>query len=174
MQARHVDPLVDKGDRPDMTNALAQLITRPDFPEGDAWTRRRVEAQTAVIREGDRDCRIYLVEQGTLQVVSSLELDGQRRVKPGIYNLEPGEIFGEFCLFHDQARTASVIAATDCRLVVIDGTHLRHYMEAHPETGYRLLWEMYTALIDRLCLSNKRVQQLFAWGLKAHQIEEHL
>lgn len=157
-----------------MADNLAQLITQADFPEGSAWTRKRFAANTTVISEGDRDCKVYLVEKGMLQVVSSMELDGQRRVKPGIYNLEAGEIFGEFCLFQELARTASVIAAADCQLVVIDGTYLKAYMDAHPETGYRLLGEMYTTLIDRLRLANKRVHRLFAWGLKAHQIDEHL
>ena len=157
-----------------MAQCLAQLITQADFPEGTAWTRQQVKAQQVVIREGDHDCKIYLIEEGALQVVSTMELDGEHRVRPGIYNLEPGEIFGEFCLFQDLARTASVIAATDCQLVVIDGAQLKNYMDAHPDTGYRILGEMYTALIDRLRLANKRVQQLFAWGLKAHHIDEHL
>lgn len=157
-----------------VTGHLAQLITQVDFPEGSAWSRVRLGANTTVITEGDRDCKVYLIEEGVLQVVSNMELDGQRRVKPGIYNLEAGEIFGEFCLFQALARTASVVAATDCQLVVVDGPRLKAYMDAHPESGYLILGEMYSALIDRLRLANKRVQQLFAWGLKAHHIDEHL
>ncbi len=157
-----------------MAELLTQLLDQTDFPEGEAWTRKRVSAKQTVISEGDRDCMIYLVESGNLQVVSNMELDGQRRVKPGIYNLGPGELFGEFCLFLEHTRTASVIASTDCQLVVIDGARLKAYLDDHPALGYRVLSEMYAALVERLCLANKRVQQLFAWGLKAHHIEEHL
>ena len=88
--------------------------------------------------------------------------------------LEPGEVFGEFCLFNNLPRTATVTASSNGKLIAIDAIQLQIYMDANPEAGYRVMREIYETIVDRLLLTNKRVENLFAWGLKAHGIEKHL
>lgn len=154
--------------------SLAALIGRPDFPERDIWWRQSFSANDTIIREGERDHRIYLVEAGELSVTGSVELDGRRRVRPGIYTLRSGQMFGELCLFNDLPRTATVTATSDGELVVIDALGLQAYLDAHPALGYRVLRDIHDTLVERLSKSNKRVEHLFAWGLKAHGIDQHL
>jgi len=153
---------------------LAELITKPDFPENDIWHRERFAAKDVIIHEGRTDQRIYLVEQGELSVTSTIDLTESRKVRPGIHTLGSGQIFGEFCLYNDLPRTATVTATQDGQLVVFDARKLQQYMDTHPETGYLVVKDIYSTLVERLHKTNKRVEHLLAWGLKAHQIDEHL
>lgn len=157
-----------------LQGALFDLIRRPDFTEPDMWSRRDFGTKDVIIREGSKDHQIYLVEAGELAVTSTVDLDENRKVRPGIYTLGPGQIFGEFCLFNDLPRTATVTANTDGRLITIDAFKLQGYLDQHPAIGYRVLRELYSALVERLDKTNKRVSHLLAWGLKAHGIDQHL
>jgi len=47
-------------------------------------------------------------------------------------------------------------------------------MEERPALGFNALRELYGALISRLRRSNRRVESLFAWGLRAHGIDKHI
>lgn len=157
-----------------LQGALFELIRHPDFSQPEQWSRQGFHAKDVIIREGDHDHRIYLVERGELAVTSNVALDDNRRVRPGIYTLGPGQIFGEFCLFNDLARTATVTASSDGELIAIDALQLQRFLDDHPELGYRVLRELYSALVVRLDKTNKRVSHLLAWGLKAHGIDQHL
>lgn len=156
-----------------MSQTLAHILTAPAFPR-DIWTRRNVSANDVIIRAGDRDRRVYLIEQGTFAVSTSVDLDDNRRVRPGISTLGPGKFVGEYCLFNDVPRTATVTAATAGRVVEIDAVGLTLYLDDHPEIGYRVLKELHQSLVAHLNKSNSRVDHLFAWGLKAHGIARHL
>lgn len=154
-----------------MQTVLAQLLSKPDFPEHDIWQRESFTAKDVIIQEGGLDQRIYLVEQGELSVTSTVDLADNRKVRPGIHTLQPGQIFGEFCLYNDLPRTATVTATQDGQLIVFDALKLQQYLDQHPETGYQVLKEIYSSVVTRLHKTNKRVEHLLAWGLKAHQID---
>jgi CRP-like cAMP-binding protein len=154
--------------------SLAELICRPDFAEHQIWSRRDFSANDIIIREGEQDHQVYLVEDGELSVTSTVDLDDNRRVRPGIYTLGVGQIFGELCLFNNLPRTATVTATSDGRLVVFDALRLQAFLDAHPDVGYRVMRDIYDTLVERLSKANKRVEHLFAWGLKAHRIDQHL
>jgi len=70
-------------------------------------------AGESVIRQGDHGEHFYVVESGQLEVA----VDGQPRPSLG-----PGDSFGEIALMRDLPRTASVTAATDARLWMLDQT----------------------------------------------------
>jgi MFS family permease len=69
------------------------------------------KAGEAVIRQGDPGEHFYVVESGQLDVA----VDGQPRPSLGA-----GDSFGEIALMRDLPRTASVTAATDVRLWMLD------------------------------------------------------
>ena len=154
--------------------AIREILADPAFPEGGAWVRRSYAANQRVVRKGELGRSLFLVEEGELRVAGRVTLDDDREVQPGIGDLHPGDLFGEFCLFDPSPRTASVTAISAARLIEIDGESLSQYLEAHPGTGYRFLKETLALTIARLGVANRRVEKLFAWGLKAHGIEEHL
>lgn len=157
-----------------MRKMLLEIVQDPAFPEGEAWWRRPFKPSEIIVREGDEDRRMYLVESGTLRVSGRVELEDNRHIQPGLADLGAGDLFGEFSLFEPHPRTASVVAIDDGVLVEIDCEHLTRYLEARPEVGYAFLKTLFHVLSDRLSKANQRVEHLFAWGLKAHGIDKHL
>lgn len=157
-----------------MRNTLIQIMQDPEFPEGQAWRRRRFNANEVILHEGDEDRTMYLIERGRLRVSGRVELEEKRHIQPGLADLRDGDLFGELTLFETHPRTASVTAIDDGILVEIDCEQLSNYLEHHPELGYKLLKTMFRLLIERLSRANQRVEQLFAWGLKMHGIDKHL
>lgn len=157
-----------------MKNLLIDIIGEEDFPEGEAWRHRGFVANEAIVREGDEDRKMYLIESGKLRVSGRVELEDQRHIQPGLADLGAGDLFGELTLFESHPRTASVIAIEDGELVEVDCEHLSEYLDRHPDKGYVLLKAMFHVLIDRLSKANQRVGHLFAWGLKVHGIDKHL
>ena len=157
-----------------MKHMLLEIIQDPEFPEGDAWVRRHFSPNEMIVREGERERKMYLVESGSLRVSGRVELDDQRAIQPGLHDLGAGGLFGEMALFEAHPRTASVVALDEGDLLEIDCRSLSAYLEQRPEIGYALLKIMFEIMIDRLRRTNQRVEHLMAWGLKVHGIDKHL
>jgi len=157
-----------------MKNLLREIVQDPEFPEGEAWVRRRFSPNEVIVREGDKERKMYLVERGSLRVSGRVQLEDDRAIQPGLHDLGPGDLFGELTLFAEHPRTASVLALEEGELLEIDCRRLSVYLEQRPEVGYALLKIMFQVLIDRLGKANQRVEQLMAWGLKVHGIDRHL
>lgn len=157
------------------TNAIQEmLLAHPDFQEGVHWQKKAFPSGAEIVKQGEVSSNLYIVQKGTLRVVGKVAIGDQRQVSPGVCDLAEGQIFGELVLFDDQPRSASVIAVTDCELLVVNGGHLMTFLETHPDTGFRVLRALMTMLVSRLRSTNKKIFSLFAWGLKAHNIDEHL
>lgn len=75
-----------------------------------------VAAGAAVMTEGDRTDSLYLIDDGTVTVFRTLGDGGGERI---LATLSTGAILGEMALLDGQPRSASVRAATDCRLTEI-------------------------------------------------------
>ena len=155
-------------------SALQQVLRHPECAEGIVWTRRRVASQEVVFRQGEDAREVYIVLSGLVQVVGDVELNQARKIQSGFFELGSGAIFGELALFDRKPRSASVMAVSDSELAVIDGDALLAFFDRHPEIGYSVLREMMTVMIERLRKTNKKLFSLFAWGLKAHDIDQHL
>jgi len=157
-----------------MLDILKKIIRDPGFPEEAAWRRYGFKPNQLIVREGDDGGSLYLVERGGLRVTGRVEVEDNRYVQPGICDLQAGDLFGEFCLFQPKQRSASVTALSEGQLLEIDGSRLGQYLDKHPETGYLVLKALFLTLNDRLGRANQRVESLFAWGLKAHGIDQYL
>jgi CRP-like cAMP-binding protein len=158
----------------EVKSILREIIRSPQFPENGAWVRRTFGPNEAIINEGEMGSSLFLIESGSVRVTGRVDLENQHSVKPGICDLDAGSLFGEICLYQPHPRSASVVSITDVELIEVDGQRLAIFLDAHPVEGYLLLKELFIALGERLDLANHRVEKLFAWGLKAHGIEEHL
>lgn len=80
-------------------------------------SRRTVPAGATVIVAGDAPDDLYVVRDGRLHVA----VDDRPAGAGPPPDLGPGDLFGEIGLLRDIPRTATVTAATDVELTVIDG-----------------------------------------------------
>jgi len=90
----------------------------------------KVPADTTVMEEGARGREAYLVIEGALLV---------RRNGRKVASLGPGAIVGELSLFDSGGRSATVIAAADSRLFVLNAADFRAVMADVPEVSHRVL-----------------------------------
>jgi CRP/FNR family cyclic AMP-dependent transcriptional regulator len=153
---------------------IHSILSDPSLIETGIAERCRYEAGDVIIVEGSSDRSIYLIEEGAVRVSGRVELEDQRHIQPGLCDLGVGEIFGELSLFEAGPRTASVVAIEPCDLLVFDAEALAEHFDRYPEQGYRVLKSLFSLLNGRLRQADRRLEFLFAWGLKAHGIDRHL
>ena len=82
-----------------------------------------VEGKT-IIREGGFSNDFYVIEDGTVKV----EREGET-----VAELGPGDVFGEQGLLEKQARSATVTATSDVRLIKIEHWELSRMKQSMPD-----------------------------------------
>lgn len=157
-----------------MSKALQALLKNTAFPEGKAWWVRSIQAHEEVIRQGDEANSVFIVLSGKVRVVANVTLEDSREVRPGFSDLEAGAVFGEMSLFDDAPRSVSVLAVEQGELAEIDKAALLGFMNDHSDVGFAIVSDLMRSMVVRLRTANDRVGSLFAWGLQAHGIDEHI
>jgi len=89
----------------------------------DAAREHDLPAGTLLVREGDRDRDLYVVMRGEARVM---------RGGAVITTLGVGDFFGEFALLADEPRSATVIAGTDVRVMVLSAPGLQEALRREP------------------------------------------
>jgi len=135
---------------------------------------RTYAVNDTIVSEGMDDRCLYLIEKGRARVSGRVALPDGRHIQPGLCDLGPDEIFGELSLFDAGSRSASVIALESVEVLSFDALALENYFDQHPEQGYVVLKTLLKTLSSRLRQTDRRWEQLFAWGLKEHGIDKHL
>ncbi len=108
------------------------------------------KAGTSVIKEGEPGQEMFVVESGSVEVFR-----GSGRKERRLSLLEAGDFFGEMALLDNQPRSASVRAATDCQLLVIDATTLDHMLRQHAEVAVRMLRNLAGRLREEAARADK-------------------
>jgi len=157
-----------------LNKIINNILVDPSFVKGTAWNRYTFQANEIIIKEGETGTSLFFVESGKLRVSGKIEIQKNRHIQPGIWELKAGDIFGETCLFEVSERLASVEGINAGSVIEINGEELSQYLSENPDQGYLFLKEVFNSLIKRLKKANHRVEELFAWGLKAHDIEKEL
>jgi CRP/FNR family cyclic AMP-dependent transcriptional regulator len=88
-----------------------------------------VEAGTKLTEEGEFGYAMFAVTEGTAEVFK----DGQL-----IRMLGPGDVFGEIAVFFGGVRTASVVAKTPMKLVMIFNGELHRLNRDAPDAAEKL------------------------------------
>lgn len=96
-----------------------------------------VPANHTVIREGDPPGPMYIIEEGRCRV--HVGVDNRRR---NVAYLRKGEFFGEFSVFRDEARGATVETVTDCRLLQLTQETYHSLLQRYPD--------FHSAIADRI------------------------
>jgi len=83
-------------------------------------TRHEIRAGDLLVKQGDHDRTMYLLERGTMQVFVSNAKPGESRLSI----LRAGSVVGEAGMFSDQPRMANVEAMTACVVWALRGPRL--------------------------------------------------
>jgi small-conductance mechanosensitive channel/CRP-like cAMP-binding protein len=126
-------PQLVAGERPDALAILRRVpLLAPLDDEAVAHLAARVRRMTFgageyVVREREPGDSFYVIEQGAAEVM--LGADGASR-SVGI--LRPPDVFGEMSLLAGEPRSATVRAATDLSVLVVDHSAFEEIIRANP------------------------------------------
>lgn len=122
--------------------------------------RRNVAIDQEVIKQGQHNDTLYIVEQGLLHV---------RRHSQGhevlLGRLEAGSVFGEVSLFDPGPTTASVRAASSASLICIGRHHLDAFIAKHPAAAAQVLLAIVAEMAQRVRRLDERLVDSIVWGL---------
>jgi len=99
------------------------------------------EAGEEVMREGDRGDELFIVVEGSLQIVRGEQV---------LSEVGPGEHFGEMALIRSSPRSATVRAIEKSELISIRRTDFFAILRKEYELAVKLLWQFLGVLADRL------------------------
>jgi small-conductance mechanosensitive channel/CRP-like cAMP-binding protein len=105
-------------------------------------------AGEALVRQGDPGDSLYVICTGSVHVDHRQE-DGHSVT---LHSLGPDDFFGEMSLLTGAPRTASVVAETDCEVVVVDRAGFRDVLTNDPT--------VLDALTEQLAERTRRVENL--------------
>jgi CRP/FNR family transcriptional regulator, cyclic AMP receptor protein len=89
-----------------------------------------VPAGTAVTQIGEPGDSFFVIIDGTVAVRTPVGTGAQ---------LHPGEFFGEMSLLDGEPRSATIVATTDLRLLVVDRSHFWQLLDETPDLIRRML-----------------------------------
>jgi cAMP-dependent protein kinase regulator len=110
--------------------ALANLPASELAELADVLSELEVEAGTRVVTVDTDGTSVYFIEQGNADV---LDEDGEATNALG-----PGDPFGEIGLLLTGERTATVVASTPMRLLLLSGQDFERIRSRLPETEHLL------------------------------------
>ena len=93
------------------------------------------QAGQTIIREGDRDGRLFVIVSGEVEVIKGLGKKTERYVR----TLGPLNYFGEMALIDDLVRSASVVAKGETDVLILDQWRLRQDIERYPAMAFELM-----------------------------------
>jgi CRP-like cAMP-binding protein len=91
---------------------------------------RAVPAGQAIFAEGDPGDQMYAVIEGEVEIA---------RQGRSLGVIQPGGVFGEMALIDHQARSASAVAKTDCRVAAVPERRLTLLVSQNPQFALQLM-----------------------------------
>ena len=116
---------------------IAEKLTLVNFKRDDI-----------IIKEGDAGTCLYLIKNGRVRVVTTIEPDDEEIV---LSYLENGDYFGEMALITGEPRSATVIAESDIELYQLNKTDFDSLILKNPSISLSLTH----VLTQRLQMANK-------------------
>lgn len=112
-----------------------------------------VRAGSVIFSEGDRESYLVLVVRGQVDVIKS---DTESMPKK-IYTVGPGKTIGEMNLIDGEPRSASAIAATDTRLLVMTAKSFASLNQELPGVGLVLVMRIARQMSQYLRLTSGKL-----------------
>lgn len=96
---------------------------------------KRYRKHTVIIERGDESSSLYLLLSGRVKVYVADE--GGKEIV--LCELGPGDHFGELALVSESARTASVMALTDCEARLLTKVAFQQFLAERPSVALQLI-----------------------------------
>ncbi len=132
-----------KGFTEEFTSKVAAISEMKTFAKGDF-----------IVREDDPSSHLMILAEGTAEI---LTVTGD----PIAY-IKPNMPFGEVSFLDRRRRSSSVVAHTDCKVILMNEEPLRELLRAEPEMAVKALVNLSTLLCDRLRKANQQIAALNA------------
>ncbi|MCX7817423.1 MAG: cyclic nucleotide-binding domain-containing protein [Syntrophales bacterium] len=127
----------------------------------------KFRAGEVILREGDIGDTMYIMKEGTVEVIKNLVLveieDSEDRKKTKVFTkLEAKDhaVFGELALLDAMKRTATVRAVTDCVLYEINRADFLKLAEEDCKLGYRVILNLAKIIGARLRKADEETVKL--------------
>jgi CRP-like cAMP-binding protein len=114
-------------------------------------------AGEVIFREGQRDSRLYVLEEGRV----ALELAQLGRGRVTIMTIGPGEVLGWSSLYQGRPKTATARAVQATRAVAFDADRLRALCDTDPRLGYHVTRRILSAVAERLQATRLQLLDVF-------------
>jgi len=135
-----------------LPESLASLV----FEAGEIRTK---PPGTAIIHEGERLNRLYVLLSGKVEVFLP---QGLSRVTPvKLTELEPGDCFGEYAFVDQQPASASIRTIEDCEYYQIPFAAFQRFLDEHPTAAAVVYRNLLRIFVKRLREANAELD-LFA------------
>ncbi len=93
-----------------------------------------IKAEELIFEEGDLGTEMFIVQQGKVAILKRYNGREQQLALLG-----QGDFFGEMSVLEDLPRTATARAASDCRLLQINGSTFDQMLRKNPEIAVRMM-----------------------------------
>jgi CRP/FNR family transcriptional regulator, cyclic AMP receptor protein len=129
----------------DKIRKVLNIVSKHTFSENDI-----------ILKEGDVGDTMYIIREGTVEVVKSLVISGigdEYNEKDKVFTRLDGKhhaVFGEIALLEELKRTATIKAITNCVLYEIKKDDFLKLAEEDYELGYRILLNLARIVSARL------------------------
>ncbi|TXG86385.1 MAG: cyclic nucleotide-binding domain-containing protein [Rhodocyclaceae bacterium] len=113
---------------------------------------RKVSRGTVIVRSGDPTDSLYILINGSARVMNSDE-EGREVI---LSILGPGDFFGEMGLIDGSPRSADVVAAESCELLVISKADFKRCLQENFEVALNIM----KRLVERLREADRKIESL--------------
>ena len=113
---------------------------------------RKVPRGTVIVRSGDPTDSLYILINGSARVMNSDE-EGREVI---LSILGPGDFFGEMGLIDGSPRSADVVAAESCELLVISKADFKRCLQENFEVALNIM----KRLVERLREADRKIESL--------------
>jgi CRP-like cAMP-binding protein len=87
-----------------------------------------------IFSQGELGTEMYILQEGVVEIVK--HISGESHI---LSRLEKGDFFGEMAILEAMPRTADAIAATEVRVVAINGSRFDEMLRKNPEVAVRII-----------------------------------
>jgi CRP/FNR family transcriptional regulator, cyclic AMP receptor protein len=160
---------------PAMMQKLVQIPICKGLTEAEAEQIISISEEQAaarakpIFREGDAGDGVYVVLEGTVEVTKR---DSQGK-EQSIAKLSDGSVVGEMSLVSgDAARSASVTATSDARLLKISSSRFQALLQKDNVAALKMVNNLAQVMSRRMLLMNEKLVELMGQGKRKEELAD--